>query len=49
MKNKYKEIEKELNKLEIKSKCCKLDITTMLLALIPLYILFAMFLLLIFL
>jgi len=46
MKDKRKEIEKELNKLEI--KCCKLDITTILFALIPLFILFIMFLLLVF-
>jgi len=47
-KDKHNEIEKELEKLEIGSKCCKLDITTILLALTPLYILFVMFLLLIF-
>ena len=49
MKNKHNEIEKELDKLEKESKCCKLDITTTLLDLIPLYILFVMFLLLVFL
>jgi len=45
----YDKLEKELDKLEIGSKCCKLDITTILLALIPLFILFIMFLLLVFL
>ena len=47
MKYKHNEIEKELKKLEKGSKCCKLDITTILFALAPLFILFVWLLVLI--